>query len=108
MATNQDNLDEGVDYTITINTSVDTSGETLTAKLFEVNGSNSWSVGTVSGASADTDISLTLALKDRSPGFYYLEVWMDINDTNNSRDLIVPDEADTRIIRIKDREAVSN
>lgn len=106
MANKRDTLDEGVDYTITVNTPVDTSGETLTAKLFAKNGSGEWTLGTASGGAADTDIDITLDTKSRSPGFYFLEVWVDIDNNNGNRDLIDPDEDEDYIIRIKDREQI--
>lgn len=101
-------LDEGVDYVWTVNTPVDTSGETLTAKLFEKNGSGSWTVGTAAGDSPDTDIDVPLEIDDRAPNDYILEIWVDINNASGVRDLIDPDEGEVNDIEIFPRSEVTN
>lgn len=96
-------LNEGVDYTVTINTSSDTDGETITAKLFAADGTET-TVGTADGDVADTDIDIVLTLNDKAPGQYELEIWSDLSGVN--QELLWPEEGEVQYIEIYDRQSV--
>lgn len=108
MANLQDTITEGVKKKITINSSVDTDGDTVKLYAF-VRGDKSDTgtlLGSEAGVAADSDIifSSTNTHELKAGRFYYIEAWVEPDDAN--RKLIYPSEDDTHLLRILDRYKV--
>lgn len=106
MAKTKETINEGQNYTFTLNTSLNTSGGTIKTFVFEYGNSSDTGteVGSASGANASTDIDIACDFKTpdlKQNTDYVFEVWLD-PDTSDSR-LLFPDEGDTYILHVQDR-----
>lgn len=101
------NVNEGNNYNFSFVLEEDTSGETLSARIRATDGTGTGtSVGSTSGAIANTELTIQLGLSGTSPDEYDLEVWSDFG-TGTQR-LVLPDGDSTIIINVIDRFGVSN
>jgi len=100
-------INEGENLTHVIAFDEDTSGGTLTA-LIVLSGYSEYAiVGTASGDSEESDVSITLSLNDRYPDRYTYELWF--NHGEDDQQLVFPDVNESNfVIQIQDRVGVTN
>ena len=107
MANNKILVNEGHNYNITFSIPEDTTGETISARILVTSGSGTGtSVGSVSGSSANTQLTIQLGIKTYTPAEYYLELWADYGGANQR--IVSPAPNTTYILKIQDRFGSSN
>jgi hypothetical protein len=95
-------LNEGQDYAFTLNTPISTTGSTFSVVWREFNSVGSGAViATANGASAYTDIAISISTSSYESGDYLLELWEELGETNQR--LVFPPEGDVYKITIQDR-----
>lgn len=98
---------EGNNYDYSFSLPESTSGETISARMLSTTGSGTGvSVGSVSGDTANTELTVQLGIKDLAPDDYYLELWADYGGADQR--LVIPSPNVQQVIKIGDRFGVSN
>lgn len=110
MATTQEQVNEGQNYSYTLNTDLDTGEAEIKAFIAPLSDpeGNTEEVGSTTGAEANTDIPVPLNLQDSGlePGEpHYLEIWLE-PDTSEAA-LLIPNEGDTFVLIAQDRNQVT-
>lgn len=95
-------LNEGQDYTFTLNTPINTTGDTLSVVFKEYTASGVGDViGTASGVTAKTNLPITLATSAYNEGNYLMELWQELGETDQA--MLFPPEGSTYKIVIQSR-----
>jgi len=95
-------LNEGQDYTFTLNTPIDTTGDILSVVFREYSASGTGTIlSTANGSTAKTNILINLSTGVYDNGDYLLELWQNLGDSDQA--LIFPTEGNTYKITIQDR-----
>lgn len=103
-----DYIHEGVKKSIVLNLDIDTTGDTIEVYAFLKNDESDTGklLGSVSGDSANTDITLASAATHELPvGIYLIEAW--VNYSTDNRRCVHPADSVDHELRVKDRRRVN-
>jgi len=100
-------VNEGNNYDVSVVLPQDTSGYVVSARLIDISGTGTgFSVGSSSGVTEDTELTMQLGIKNLSPNEYFLEFWMDYGGDNQK--IVSPPPNTIYKLKIVDRFGITN
>ena len=96
---------EGSNYDITFTPLVDTTGLTLSVRAYLTTATSGTGtvLGTASGVSANTDVTITAVVKDLSVGNYYLEFF---GDYGLSTQVVLNNGGEDYVLNVEDMRTI--